>query len=206
MTVSTPYSFSFITGALFTRETTVFAQLLAQGKTWPEAESLVETQNLLQMRKASSRVRLVREIRHRLGTLSAEEIRFLASASLREQALLLFLAVCRHYHFVRDFVVEVLTTKVAALDHQIALSDYSRFVDAKSTLHPELLSLSDSSAAKIRQVLFRMLHEAGLIESTSTLRITPPAPNRALVRLIHQTDAKQLTWLLLTEAEIKAAL
>lgn len=206
LTVHTPYSFSFITGALLAREATVFAGLLAEGQKWTEAEALVAEQNLLQMRKSSSRVRLVREIRHRMSTLNSEEIRFLASAPVREQTLLLFLAVCRHYEFVRDFVVEVLSTKVAALDRQIALSDYSRFVDGKAALHPEILALSDSSVAKIRQVLFRMLHEAGLIDSTRTLRITPPAPSRALVRLIDQTDPKQLNWLLLTELEIKAAL
>lgn len=166
----------------------------------------MENQNLLQMRKSSSRIRLVREIRHRISTLSKQEIQFLASASIREQALILFLAVCRHYQFIRDFVLEVLSPKVAALDHQIALSDYSRFIDTKAALHPELTSLSDSSAAKIRQVLFRMLHEAGLVESTRTLRITPPAPSRALVQLIQQTDAKQLAWLLITGSEIKASL
>jgi len=48
-------------------------------------------------------------------------------------------------------------------DPVLRRSDYESFVVAKAMIHPELAKLADSSRAKIKQVLLRMLTEAGLL-------------------------------------------
>ncbi|MCD6121154.1 MAG: DUF1819 family protein [Spirochaetales bacterium] len=39
--------------------------------------------------------------------------------------------------------------------------DYTTFLETKSQFHPELLKLSESTGNKIKQVIIRMLKEAG---------------------------------------------
>jgi hypothetical protein len=50
-------------------------------------------------------------------------------------------------------------------------SDYESFIGRKSLTHPELAELADVSKNKIRQVLLRMLVEAGLLCDGSALGI-----------------------------------
>lgn len=198
-----PYSFSFITGALFAPESSAIIPLLADGIAWSEIERVVADDNLLKSRTAASRVRLLREIRYRLSALSQTELAFAADAQRAEVNALLFIALCRHYSFIREFVLSILRPKTLGLDYQIMPADFSGFLYRETQAHPEIERLTDKSTAKIRQVLFRMLAEAGLIDSTHTLHLTPLFPSRALARLIASNDAKELRFLLLTDNDIR---
>jgi len=197
------FSFSFITGALFAPEVGAVLPLLAEGKSWDEIAEAAEQDNLLKTRTAASRVRLLREIRYRLAALSPAEVKFAASARREDVHALLFIALCRHYAFIHEFVLSVLRPKALALDFQIMPADFSGFLYRESHTHPEIQRLTDKSTAKIRQVIYRMLAETGLVASTKDLRLTPLLPSRALARLIADTDPKQLRFLLLTDNDIR---
>ena len=197
------YSFSFITGALFVAESTAIVPLLAQGKTWPEIETVAAQDNLLKSRTAASRLRLLREIKYRLSVLTEAEVDFLIGAGNQDLRALLFIGICRHFSFIRQFVVTVLRPKALALDFQIMPSDFTGFLHRESREHPEIEALTDKSTAKIRQVLCRMLAEASLVDSTSSLLLTPSIPSRALAKVVAKSDANQLRWLLVADADIR---
>ena len=63
------------------------------------------------------------------------------------------------------------------------LDKAARFFDRKGADAPEIEGLTDKSKAKVKQVLIRMLAEAGLLDSTASQRIQRPVPSRALARL-----------------------
>ena len=128
---------------------------------------------------------------------------FFCEADSRDQKQLLFIAICQHFRFIREFVEEVLRPKALALDNQLYPTDFARFFDRKGTDALEIEDLTDKSRAKIKQVLVRMLAEAGLIDSTSNQRIQRTVPSNALVRIIAKTDAKRLRFLLLSDADIR---
>ena len=50
-------------------------------------------------------------------------------------------------------------------------SDYETYLDTKGLSHPELERITPSSKSKIRQVLFKMLAEAGLLSPGEALGI-----------------------------------
>jgi hypothetical protein len=197
------YSFSFITGALFAPESCAIIPLLAEGRSWTEVETEVARENTLKARTSASRARLLREIKYRLSALSSAEIEFLVEADKRELAALLFVGICRHYAFVREFVLSALRPKVLALDFQIMPSDFTGFLHRESQEHEEITTLTDKSLAKIRQVIFRMLAEASLVDSTRTLMLTPSIPSRAFGKMVAKADAKELRYLLLSDSDIR---
>jgi hypothetical protein len=197
------YSFSFIAGALFVAESAAVVPLLAQGKNWDEIEVVAARDNLLKSRTSASQVRLLREIKYRLSVLTEAEVDFLIGAGNQDLRALLFIGICRHFSFIRQFVVTVLRPKALALDFQIMPSDFTGFLHRESREHPEIEALTDKSTAKIRQVLCRMLAEASLVDSTSSLLLTPSIPSRALAKVVAKSDANQLRWLLVADADIR---
>lgn len=197
------YSFSFLTGALYLSESVAVAALMRAHHDWNEVARCAAEDNLLRQRTTASRTRLLREIRYRLAQLSPKELDFFCDTDSRSQRQLLFIAVCKHFRFIREFVEEVLRPKALALDNQIHPADFARFFDRKGAESPEVENLTDKSRAKVKQVLIRMLAEAGLLDSTASQRLLRPVPSKALARLIAEADSKRLRFLLLSEADIR---
>ena len=89
------------------------------------------------------------------------------------------------------------------MDDQLYPADFARFFDRKGADATEVERLSDKSRAKVKQVLIRMLAEAGLLDSTAHQRIQRLVPSKALARLIAEGDARRLRFLLLAETDIR---
>lgn len=87
----------------------------------------------------------------------------MSSATADGRYAIAWLAAIKHTGFAYEFASEVLRAKIEVHDPILRRSDYESFAAAKAMIHPELANLADSSRAKIRQVLLRMLTEAGLL-------------------------------------------
>jgi hypothetical protein len=168
-----PYSFSFTAGALLATESLKVTESFLRLKDWIATQNVVMGDNVLMKKTSAASIRFYREIEPRLKALTPEELGYLADATSQEQRQLLFVAVCKVYSFIYDFVVEVVRPKVLLFDHQLRNSDYEKFLSAKELSHPEIAALTDKSRAKVRQVLFRILADAGLLNSTTDLQIMP---------------------------------
>lgn len=156
------YALSFTSGGLLAREGEVIASIYLECFSWPATRARVVENNLLQARTTSSSVRVTRETIQRLGVLADTEIELLTEASPTEQRHLMWAAACRRYEFIGEFAEEVLRERFLLMTPTLSLEDYARFVTGKSLWHSELDELKPSTGAKLRQNLFRMLHEAGL--------------------------------------------
>jgi hypothetical protein len=197
------YSFSFLTGALYLPESLAIAEVAKNEPDWNVVLERASHDNLLKQRKLASRTRLLREIKYRLQEFNDEELAFLCDAGPRDQRLLLFIALCRRFRFVREFVEEVIRPKATTLDIQMYPADFARFFDQKGADAPEIDELTEKTAAKIKQVLIRMLAEAGLMDSTSSQRLVRPSPSKALIKLVAKRDPANLRWVLFTDADIR---
>jgi len=169
---------------------------------WKIVSSAVRSENLLRQRTQASTARLFREIRYRLDELSPAELDFLVAADPPDQRLLLFITVCRRYRFIRELTTDVLWTKIRGAETQLYPGDIIRFIENRGAVAPEVEKLTDNSRSKVRQVVFRILSEAGLLDSTGSQKLLRPMPSRSLAKMISKYDVKQLRWLLLSEQEI----
>lgn len=161
--IASRYALSFTSGALLTREAVIAAPLYLQDRDWAKVRQELGEGNLLQARTSSSGFRLAREVAQRLAVLSPEELELLIDASPSERGHLMWVAACRRYTFVGDFAEEVVRERFLLLTPTLGYEHFDSFVHGKAMWHPELTELKESTSKKLRQTLFRMLTEAGLL-------------------------------------------
>ena len=192
---------SFTTGGLFHQEAVKIAAIYSATDDWGKVRHEVMEKNILQARTISSSKRIYREISVRLRTLHPGELELLIDGSSQEQAYLLWLAVCRHYRFIRDFAVEVIRERFLTERRDLNNEDYDSFFNAKAHWHQELEKITPATHKKLRQVLFRILREADIVAADNTI-------NRAmltfrLVNVIGVHAQQDLSVFPVAESELK---
>lgn len=196
------YKLSFSAGSLLLSESVRIAQVYSDVGDWDEVKQVVLADNLMQKIRSTSTTRMLREIRYRLSSLTQRQLQLLISSEGRDQTSVLYLAICKSYELVRDFVVEVVRPKVLTFDNLLSQNDYARFIDNKSIEHPELLELSDSSANKLRQVIWRILAEAQLLDSTKSGVIIPFIPTPVVLEAVIEDSPEWLKVFLMSDTDI----
>lgn len=168
------YLMSFTTGGLFLQESLLFADLFLETNDWLVVSKKVKENNLLQSRMSSSAQRVSQEIVGRLKCLNEKELNFLLKGSNLDQRLILWVAVCRKYTFIRDFAIEVLCFKYRTYKTKIDKEDYELFYSQKEDTHPEVERLAPSTKDKLRSVLFVNMRDVGLIDKAGTINAILP--------------------------------
>ena len=174
---------SFTTGGLFHRKSVEMATLYLERKDWDAVRDKVLSDNLLQARTLESSKRVCREIISRLRKLTSPELDFLVRASFQEQAYLLWIAVCRRYKFIEEFAMEVLRERYLSLKTDLRYEDFDSFFNRKADWHEELDQIRPATRNKLRQVMFKILHEADLLTSNNTINTVILSPS--LLEAIH---------------------
>lgn len=170
------YSMSFTTGSLFHRESVKLAVLYLELMDWNAVRYKVLSENLLQARTLNTSKRVCREIISRLNKLSSNELDLLVKTNPQEQGYLLWLAVCRRYRFIADFAVEVLRERFITLKTNLSHEDFDFFFNKKSEWHSELDEIRPTTRNKLRQVLFKILREAGLLTENNMINAAMISP------------------------------
>jgi len=119
--------------------------------------------NLLQSRTVSRNKRVFYELSKRLQLLSNDQLALLVEDNIQDQKYLLWFVVCKRYQFIFEFAIEVLHEKFLGMDYQLSDLDYDSFFNRKVDWHPELNELTASTKYKLKQVLFKMMQESGII-------------------------------------------
>lgn len=193
MSLSNNYRMSFSTGGLFLNESVELARLHVPGEPWAETQARALEKGATQLPKAASNTRTIREIKNRISTLSDAELDFLVNEADRsDQQALLWLACCRAYRFFREFAVEVIQDKYVSYQLDLPLESFDVFFDGKAEWNDDLADLSKSTQLKLRQIMFRMMREAGIL--TDQGQIQRSFVSSRLSALIEQNAAAELNY------------
>lgn len=157
------YALSFTTGGLFAREAVVLAPIYLAHRDWDKVRDFAVKENLLQARTHRSAVTLVRETIKRLSALSDREVLMVLEVTASEREHLMWAAACRHFKLIGEFAEEVLHERYMILAGTISYEDYDSFYRAKAMWHDELDGITELTYKKLREVLFKMMGEAGLV-------------------------------------------
>ncbi|MCK9168187.1 MAG: DUF1819 family protein [Bacteroidales bacterium] len=155
------------------------------------------------MGKSTTGKRKLADINKRLKNITLAQRNLLIDGDLILKRQIAFLAVCKTHLFIRDFIVEVVREKYLLFDYQITDGDYLSFFRQKAELHEHVNNLTDKTKAKIRQVLFKILEQAGLIDDVNNRNIQPQFLDHELTKAIVDDDSALLKVFLLSDAEIQ---
>jgi len=185
-----PYKMSFTSGGLFLTESVAVAGMHRLGENWKDTLERALQEGATSLPKAASNRRTLREIVNRLMTLHDDEVRFLADeAGRQEQQYLLWVATCRAYRFVREYAVEVICDRFLSYQLELPLESFDIFFEAKAEWDDGLASISDSTRNKLRQILFRMMREAGVVSDDHRIQSTYLSPQlRGLIEANSPAD------------------
>ena len=182
----------------------IVAEIYLEERNWYLVRKRILTSNALQARTTGSAIRMEREMRQRLRELTESQLTLLANGTVEDSVSMSWVAVIKHVSFVFEFTLVVLEEKLAAHDPVLRPSDYESFFEGKTITHPELNALTPSSRYKIRQILLRMLIEAGLLAQGEALGvIRRPALSQNAAIVIAADDSKWFTGFLVPATEIE---
>ena len=190
------YDFAFTSSSLRLNEMVLVAGHILN-------DSVVDYVNELGAGKTATGKRIFREVSKRLAFLNSPQMKLLVNGSLDVQKQIAFYATCRSHLFIRDFVVEVLREKFLVYDYQVTEGDYFSFVRRKQELHPEMESLSETSLKKIRQVTFKILEQAGIINNIREKEIQLQFLDKEVSSSLAAQSPQWLKIFLLNDSQIK---
>ncbi len=163
VTTNDRYALSFTSGTLLANEAALVAPIYLREHDWKATRAHAKTKNLLGTRVASSNTRTLGELVPRLQLLSDAELAIVAGGTSTERGYLMWTAACRKYDLIGEFAEEVLRERFLTLVGRVSHEDYDAFYRAKAMWHEELDGVTHLSYQKLRQVLFKMMVEAGLL-------------------------------------------
>lgn len=146
--------------------------------------------------RAITNKRQFREMKARLATLSDNEVTYLVDGTYEEQRLLSMIAFARTYRFFYDFVTDVVARKVTLFDYTLTDMDYNVFFSRIAVDHPEAERLTTQSQQKVKQVVFKVLEQGGIINNVKERIIRVPHLSAAFISLISATRPQDLRLLL----------
>lgn len=202
MSANTKYLLSFTAASLRLNEMVKIARLVL-GNGINDLNEIKKSGEVFGSVKNRTTDREFREIKHRLKKLTQDQIEILAHEDLLSQKQMAFLGVCKHYTFIRDFTVGVIRDKALMFDYQIHESDYNGFVNGKADEHPELEAFSESTLKKAKQVMFRILEQAGIINSALEKMIQPQILQPRVIKSILVDDPHWMKIFLLPDNDIR---
>lgn len=169
---------SFTSIALGLREAETALALFERTGDWKEAANVAIEENSFQLTSSASTRRVFSEVRQRLETLTPETLEAFHDSYTNDRRAILLIAICKCYSFIFEFIRSTLADKVTVFDYGLSQADFDAYWNASALEHPELEEITDSTRKKIRQVVFRLLTEAGLLTETKDPQITPiPIPS-----------------------------
>ncbi|RSX52439.1 DUF1819 family protein [Bifidobacterium callimiconis] len=183
--VADRYRLSFTVGGLLTRQGIDVARTFLDCGDWEQSRLIVLDGDRFGVRTLAAAKRIARETIKRLGALSETELRYLASSDtpIEDCDAIMWVAMCRYYELVGEFANEVLRDHYLLGLPSVTYADYDRFVLKKTVWHPELEELSESTAKKLRQNVFKAMFEAKLLEREGNI-VVPSLLSREVTDIL----------------------
>lgn len=196
MVKTNKYDFSFTASSLRINEMLTVARAKSEGIE-------LDYVNNLGGGKSSTGKRMFSEFNKRLSFMTSKQIDVLLNSDLVTQKQIAFISVCKTYGFIRDFVIEVVREKFLVYDYQITEGDYISFYRRKHDLHDEMETITELTEKKIKQVTFKVLEQAGLIDTIKSRIIQPQIIDYKLMDAIVQDNPNWLQILLVSDMDIE---
>lgn len=204
MMTTKKYTFSFTGASALIPETSVIAEEYNRLKDWNAVRKSLLDNNSLNKIKQATFAREFREIKKRLSLLTSDQLNLLVQGSRDEAKAIILLSLAKTYPFIKDFITEVLLIKYLIFDKLLTETDYNKFFNTKILSHDELNAITESTANKVKQRVYTLLEQVGLITQTKNGTILKPVLSSKVIEVIIEDDPAFLMVFLCSSEEIKS--
>jgi len=167
------YNGDIVAGSLLLAESRKIAQLLLKNVDTDQWHRAVVIDNILQKRSPAAAIRQARLIKNRLVLMDKNLWKLVYDGSSEVSTQALLAASIKHSHLVGDFMDIVLRQHWQTFSDKISGIDWRRFIESCAQIDPKVDTWKESTKAKLKQVLFRILAEAKYIDSTRRRKLLP---------------------------------
>lgn len=155
------------------RESRKIADLLLAGADDAAWHQALAVDNILQKKVPATARRMARLIRNRLELATPELWKMVAHGNSESATQSLLAAAIKHSRLLGDFLGEVVKEHYKAFNHQLSFMDWKNHVVLCAQRDGAVSTWSETTKAKLGQVIFRILAEARYVDSTRSLKLTP---------------------------------
>lgn len=133
----------------------------------------VEVENVLQKKTPATARRQATLIRKRLATLDTQGLTLIVEREQEVVLQLLLVAAIKHSQLLGDFLRSVYADRQRRLETHLAPVVWQDFLAECAHRDPAVATWSESTRAKLFQVIVRILVEAKYLDSARSMKLTP---------------------------------
>ncbi len=168
-------------------ETKIIAEFLLNGENPKELKKRNIEENLIHHKKIGSVKRVNAPIFRRLSVLNKDLLNDFVHSDIENSKYILLYAIMKTDKLVRDFIIEIYRDKLLMRKEYIEKFDIDNWYEEKCILSETLKYRSDATAAKLKQVIMKILQDSELvIKEKDKFRIIRPLLKE---KYINQLDA-----------------
>ncbi|MDT4821031.1 hypothetical protein FQZ97_541860 [compost metagenome] len=147
------------------------ADLLLQNASAEQWYEVIQQENRLQKRTPASAKRVAQALRKRLERLDADFWQAIRDGDDELATQVVFCSALERNLLLVEFIETVVRDAFVTRAGVLEPYHWSEFLDERSHRDPAITTWTESSRKKMAQVVYRMLAEVGLLESTRSMRL-----------------------------------
>lgn len=182
------YNAEISAGSLLPLESKRVAALLLTTPDEAAWRHAIEVDNILQKKTPASARRQATLIRKRLAGLDAKAWKMIVGREHEVVTQLLLAAAVKHSQLLGDFMRRVYADHQRRLEPALAPIDWQDFLTECAHHHPAVAGWSDTTKAKLFQVIVRILSEAKYLESARSMKLSPRSLHPDVRRYLRSRD------------------
>ena len=167
------YNGEIVAGSLLIPESRKIAKLLLQKASKEEWYQAIVIDSILQKRSPSSAKRQAQLIRNRLGLMTPEHWTLVKDGSAEVATQALLASAVKHSRLLSHFMDNICRQHWLTFNNTLSYKDWQGFLDTCSLADTAVGEWTATTTTKLRQVVFRILAEAGYIDTTRKLNLQP---------------------------------
>lgn len=161
------YSSDITTGSLKVPESRIIADMLLQGITGGEEwKQTIFRENVLQMRGLHGALRLASLLKRRLQSLDPSFLNLVRDGNSLVATQACLAGAIKSSPLLGDFLLLVVADEFRIGTPALTNRHWQHYLEGCRNRDPHMGDLSDSTAQSLRQVVYRILSEAGYINNT----------------------------------------
>lgn len=173
ITMDAKYNAEISAGSLMPTESRRLAALLLSNPDDAAWKQAVEIENILQKKTPATARRQATLIRKRLSMLDSVAWKKITERESEVAIQLLLAASIKHSQLLGDFLRKVYADRQRRMDVALVSADWHDFLAECAHHDPAVASWSESTRAKLLQVIVRILVEARYLDSARSMKLTP---------------------------------